>query len=160
MHCPWSHLRRTLSGILLCEARTFLSRPLSVLPAAIAYSTYRIPHMISHEGRLVYLFCDTRMILHLTLIACILRTGTKHAKRTIGSGGWKREHSCGCESPCLSALCTSPEGHWNKVREFWRSTRNKRRSAEDFRDVFACIIRFCPHPIELQLLTHRNSFPR
>ena len=29
LHCPWSHLRRTLSGILPCEARTFLSRTLS-----------------------------------------------------------------------------------------------------------------------------------
>ena len=26
LHCPWSHLRQTLSGILPCEARTFLSR--------------------------------------------------------------------------------------------------------------------------------------
>uniref|UniRef100_I5ASQ0 Uncharacterized protein n=1 Tax=Eubacterium cellulosolvens (strain ATCC 43171 / JCM 9499 / 6) TaxID=633697 RepID=I5ASQ0_EUBC6 len=36
---------------------------------------------------------------------------------------------------CLNALCTSPEGHWDKVHEFWRSTRNKRRSAEDESDV-------------------------
>ena len=26
LHCPWSHLHRTLSGILPCEARTFLTR--------------------------------------------------------------------------------------------------------------------------------------
>jgi len=36
---PWSRLRRTLSGILPCEARTFLSRGLSALTAAITYST-------------------------------------------------------------------------------------------------------------------------
>ena len=29
LHCPWSHLHQTLSGILPCEARTFLSRALS-----------------------------------------------------------------------------------------------------------------------------------
>ena len=37
LHCPWSRLRRTLSGILPCEARTFLAWPLSVLPAAATY---------------------------------------------------------------------------------------------------------------------------
>ena len=31
LHCPWSRLRQTLSGILPCEARTFLSRSLSAL---------------------------------------------------------------------------------------------------------------------------------
>ena len=31
LHCPWSRLRQTLSGILPCEARTFLSRSLSSL---------------------------------------------------------------------------------------------------------------------------------
>ena len=30
LHCPWSHLRQTLSGTLPCEARTFLSRGLAV----------------------------------------------------------------------------------------------------------------------------------
>ncbi len=39
LHYPWSHLRRTLSGTLPCEARTFLTWPLSVLPAAITYLT-------------------------------------------------------------------------------------------------------------------------
>ncbi len=39
LHYPWSRLRRTLSGILPCEARTFLTWPLSVLPAAITYLT-------------------------------------------------------------------------------------------------------------------------
>jgi len=31
LHCPWSRLRQTLSGILPCEARTFLSRRLSAM---------------------------------------------------------------------------------------------------------------------------------
>ena len=42
LHWPWSHLHRTLSGILPFEARTFLTWPLSVLSAATIYSTYRI----------------------------------------------------------------------------------------------------------------------
>ena len=40
LHCPWSHLHQTLSGILPCKARTFLTWPLSVLSAAIIYPTY------------------------------------------------------------------------------------------------------------------------
>ena len=40
LHYPWSHLHQTLSGILPFEARTFLTWPLSVLSAAIIYSTY------------------------------------------------------------------------------------------------------------------------
>ena len=39
---PEGHPCRTLSGILPCEARTFLSRPLSVLPAAAACPAHRI----------------------------------------------------------------------------------------------------------------------
>ena len=35
LHCPWSRLRRTLSGILPCEARTFLVCGLSAHAAAI-----------------------------------------------------------------------------------------------------------------------------
>ncbi len=35
LHCPWSHLRQTLSGTLPCEARTFLTCGLSA-PAAAA----------------------------------------------------------------------------------------------------------------------------
>ena len=31
LHCPWSRLHQTLSGILPCEARTFLTCSLSVL---------------------------------------------------------------------------------------------------------------------------------
>ena len=31
LHFPWSHLRQTLSGILPCEARTFLTCSLSAL---------------------------------------------------------------------------------------------------------------------------------
>ena len=39
LHWPWSHLHRTLSGILPYEARTFLACPLSVLTAAITCLT-------------------------------------------------------------------------------------------------------------------------
>ena len=35
LHYPWSHLHRTLSGILPCEARTFLTCCLSAITAAI-----------------------------------------------------------------------------------------------------------------------------
>ena len=41
LHFPGSRLRRTLSGTLPCEARTVLSRSLSVLPAATAYPARR-----------------------------------------------------------------------------------------------------------------------
>jgi len=39
LHYPWSHLHRTLSGILPYEARTFLTCDLSVLAAAITCFT-------------------------------------------------------------------------------------------------------------------------
>ena len=49
LHYPWSRLRRTLSGILPYEARTFLTWPLSVLPAAITCPTclYRLARPMS-----------------------------------------------------------------------------------------------------------------
>ena len=37
LHWPWSHLHRTLSGILPCDARTFLT---CLTTAAITYPTY------------------------------------------------------------------------------------------------------------------------
>ncbi len=40
LHYPWSRLHRTLSGILPCEARTFLVCGLSTLAAAIIHPTY------------------------------------------------------------------------------------------------------------------------
>ena len=40
LHFPWSRLHRTLSGILPCEARTFLTCGLSTLAAAIICPTY------------------------------------------------------------------------------------------------------------------------
>ena len=52
LHCPWSRLRRTLSGILPCEARTFLTWRLSALPAAITYSTYRA--ILAHLSSFVH----------------------------------------------------------------------------------------------------------
>ena len=42
LHWPWSHLHRTLSGILPYEARTFLSHVLSELVAAITCPTYAL----------------------------------------------------------------------------------------------------------------------
>ena len=39
LHYPWSHLHRTLSGILPCEARTFLTCCLSAIAAAIICAT-------------------------------------------------------------------------------------------------------------------------
>ena len=39
LHFPWSHLHRTLSGILPCEARTFLTCCLSAIAAAIICAT-------------------------------------------------------------------------------------------------------------------------
>ena len=40
LHYPWSHLHRTLSGILPCEARTFLTCPLSGALRLTAATTY------------------------------------------------------------------------------------------------------------------------
>ena len=40
LHFPWSRLHRTLSGMLPCEARTFLTCGLSTLAAAIICPTY------------------------------------------------------------------------------------------------------------------------
>ena len=42
LHFPWSHLHRTLSGILPCEARTFLVDSLSALVTAIICATHSI----------------------------------------------------------------------------------------------------------------------
>ena len=46
LHFPWSHLHRTLSGILPCEARTFLTCGLSTPAAAIIQPTccYRLTY--------------------------------------------------------------------------------------------------------------------
>ena len=44
LHFPWSHLHRTLSGILPCEARTFLVCALSGPAAAIARPAYILMH--------------------------------------------------------------------------------------------------------------------
>ena len=40
LHFPWSHLHRTLSGILPYEARTFLTCCLSAIAAAIICPTF------------------------------------------------------------------------------------------------------------------------
>ncbi len=58
LHCPWSRLRQTLSGILPCEARTFLSRHLSALrqrpsvllsKTTILYTITRIKYRVNHH---------------------------------------------------------------------------------------------------------------
>ncbi len=59
MHYPWSRLRRTLSGILPCEARTFLTWPLSVLPAAITCSASPCYCIICGAGCPVFCECAT-----------------------------------------------------------------------------------------------------
>ncbi len=49
LHWPGSHLHRTLSGILPCEARTFLTCGLSTLAAAIIYAAHLYStHYILH----------------------------------------------------------------------------------------------------------------
>ena len=53
LHFPWSHLHRTLSGILPCEARTFLTCCLSAFAAAITYLT-------SFFMKLVYLILNVK----------------------------------------------------------------------------------------------------
>ena len=42
LHWPWSHLHRTLSGILPYEARTFLTCGLTTLAAAIVCATQHL----------------------------------------------------------------------------------------------------------------------
>ena len=56
MHWPWSHLHRTLSGILPCEARTFLTRINTAAITCPAYISILIPgskglspHELAHK---------------------------------------------------------------------------------------------------------------
>ena len=54
LHCPWSRLRQTLSGILPCEARTFLSRRLSASrqrPSVLLSFLVYVPMIPSKEIR-------------------------------------------------------------------------------------------------------------
>ena len=63
MHWPGSHLHRTLSGILPCEARTFLTWPLSVLPAAITYLTLsKTEHQTVNNHITNFLCCPSPQI--------------------------------------------------------------------------------------------------
>ena len=66
LHCPWSHLRQTLSGILPCEARTFLSHGLSVpwqRPSVLlANATYSI---------ILFLKCLYPIITSTTILSMI-----------------------------------------------------------------------------------------
>ena len=65
LHWPWSHLHRTLSGILPCEARTFLTRintaaitcPAYVFYLIISYQTLkRLPPINSRQMELLGTF--------------------------------------------------------------------------------------------------------
>ena len=66
LHCLWSHLRQTLSGILPCEARTFLSHGLSVpwqRPSVLlANATYSI---------ILFLKCLYPIITSTTILSMI-----------------------------------------------------------------------------------------
>ena len=60
LHWPWSRLHRTLSGILPCEARTFLTCCLSAITAAITCLTckYLLYHIFSKKKELFYLIAS------------------------------------------------------------------------------------------------------
>ena len=66
LHCLWSRLRQTLSGILPCEARTFLSHGLSVpwqRPSVLlANATYSI---------ILFLKCLYPIITSTTILSMI-----------------------------------------------------------------------------------------
>ncbi len=59
LHFPWSHLHRPLTGILPCEARTFLTCGLSALAAAITCLTSVSYHItLSCNFQIIFvLFC-------------------------------------------------------------------------------------------------------
>ncbi len=52
LHCPGSRLHQTLSGILPCEARTFLSCSLSALTAATICPAQNISKFIRFQRKL------------------------------------------------------------------------------------------------------------
>ena len=58
LHFPWSRLHRTLSGILPCEARTFLTCCLSALTAAITCLTC-LGYYITSYFKIQFLFCNS-----------------------------------------------------------------------------------------------------
>ena len=61
LHCPWSHLRQTLSGTLPFEARTFLSCILSSMQQ-------RSPVLLSVSYYITFLFfCP---VLNITPLIC------------------------------------------------------------------------------------------
>ena len=69
LHWPWSRLHRTLSGILPCEARTFLSCGLSTLAAAIVCLTSKSFVILTFFQNVVKNFipgfCHLLNLLHL-----------------------------------------------------------------------------------------------
>ena len=62
LHYPWSRLHRTLSGILPCEARTFLTCPLSGAMTADSrdHLFYLRPFILSANPRSRKHFCEVR----------------------------------------------------------------------------------------------------
>ena len=58
LHFPWSRLHRTLSGILPCEARTFLTCCLSALTAAMTCLTC-LGYYITSYFKIQFLFCNS-----------------------------------------------------------------------------------------------------
>ena len=75
LHFPWSHLHLTLSGILPCEARTFLTCCLSALAAAITCLT---PFLLLYGCRLWWLSSHVKTtspdkLAHQRIIADIIR---------------------------------------------------------------------------------------
>ena len=76
LHFPWSHLHRTLSGILPCEARTFLVCSFSAFAAAItcltcicALRTCFIITLVSQNHK-YFLFCDPDIVYQFITISC------------------------------------------------------------------------------------------
>ena len=58
LHCPWSHLRQTLSGTLPFEARTFLSCTLSAMQqrsSVLLRTTLTITQFLFYVQRVLYL---------------------------------------------------------------------------------------------------------
>jgi len=74
LHWPWSHLHRTLSGILPCEARTFLVCRLSALqPRSFVLLTY------------YYILTDSTLLLSSPTLGSSFRLQT-HAQLSCSEG--------------------------------------------------------------------------
>ena len=55
LHWPWSHLHRTLSGILPYEARTFLTCRKAAAITYLTYTAFRVTHLrISFKKKYIF----------------------------------------------------------------------------------------------------------